>query len=169
MSRITRISQACIDLLEHYEGCELTAYLCPAGVWTIGYGTTRYPDGSKVKKGDKLKSRQDAWALKKHDLAYFEKKVDDLTRDDLKQHQFDAAVSFIYNLGETALAKSTLLKLINDPNTEAERITTEFLKWDNMRVNGKLVTDVPGLNRRRRSEAHLYNTGQIKFFQTNKT
>ena len=168
MNRVTTISADGLALLEHFEGCELKAYKCPAGVWTIGYGTTRYPDGRKVQPGDKLASRMDAWKLKAADLRNIEKQVDDLTRDDISQHQFDALVSFVYNLGDGALRGSTLLKLVNDPATDSERITTEFLKWDNLHINGKFVKDYPGLNRRRRSEANLYNTGTLKFFETSK-
>lgn len=124
MNRVTTISADGLALLEHFEGCELTAYQCPAKVWTIGYGTTRYPDGRKVQPGDKLQSRMDAWKLKAADLRRIEKQVDDLTRDEISQHQFDALVSFVYNMGETAFRNSTLLQLANDPNTDSERITT---------------------------------------------
>ncbi|MFN4249271.1 MAG: lysozyme [Flavipsychrobacter sp.] len=161
--RITRTSDLGKELIVHFEGIKMVAYQCSAGVWTIGVGTTRYPDGSKVKQGDRLKTRADAMKLLDIDLKAAEKAVDDLTRDDITQSQFDALVSFVYNLGEPALRGSTLLAYVNG-NAEKEAIRKEFLKWDNVRKNGKLVEE-PGLTRRRKSEAWLYLTGEFKTFQ----
>lgn len=166
MARVTKTGPLGIELICHYESLQLSAYLCPAGVWTIGYGTTRYPNGEKVKKGDKLTGgREQAIQLLQGDLKRVEKAVDDMTRDDVTQNQFDALVSFAYNLGENALRSSDFLKLVNAGETDSQKILTKLLNWDNMHVNGKLIKDVPGLSRRRKSEAWLYSRGEINFFQ----
>ena len=86
------ISEIGLKLIAQFEGCYLQAYLCPANVWTIGIGTTVYPNGVKVKKGDKCTEEQ---ALKylRHDLKSFEKTVNDSVKVPLSQNQFDALVS----------------------------------------------------------------------------
>jgi lysozyme len=129
----------------------LEAYLCPAGVATIGYGTTIYPDKSKVKIGDKLPSKEKAIELFKVNLKEYEGAVDGLLYNVLiNQNQYDALVSFVYNLGAGAFAGSTLLKKIKlNPNDLL--IKDEFMKWVN--VNGKKSN---GLIRRRKAEAELY-------------
>lgn len=140
------VSQKGIDLIKQFEGLRLKAYQDSVGVWTIGYGTIRYPDGTKVKKGDVI-TQQMAESLL----------VDDVNRRaaaigpiKVSQNQFDAIVSFCYNLGLGAWNKSTLRKKIiqdrNDPT-----IRDEFMKWVN--AGGKRL---PGLVRRRKQEADLY-------------
>lgn len=160
--RVIRTSPTGIELIEGFEKLWITAYLCPAGVPTIGFGTTRYPNGVKVKMGDRC-SYNNAVEYLQYDLRRIETAVDNMTRDDIRQNQFDALVSFCYNLGEGALRGSTLLRLVNDKKTLPDAITAEFLKWDNMHVNGKLVTNVPGLTRRRKVEAYLYNNNELNF------
>ena len=90
-----KISNNCLDLVEHYEGLRLEAYRCPAGVLTIGYGTIRYPEGEKVKEGDTCtKEQAEVW------LKYELNKASDHLNDqkwDMNQNQHDALCSFIYN------------------------------------------------------------------------
>lgn len=158
---ITTVSQNCIKLIETYE-CSgdvtrfLTAYKCPAGVMTIGVGTTMYPTGEKVKEGDVITIEQ-AYEFLRHDLDSTMKRIDAFTRDDVSQSQFDALVSFGYNIGTNALKTSTLLKVLN-ANPNDPQIAAEFQRWS--KAGGKVVA---GLLKRRRSESHLYFTGELKF------
>jgi lysozyme len=146
-----KTSQAGIDLIKSFEGLKLNAYKCSAGVVTIGYGSTFYPDKSPIKMGDKLKDIQHAEELLKLTLIQFENNVSALFYNViLNQNQFDALVSFAFNLGTGALAGSTLLRKIK-VNTNDKTIEAEFNKWVN--AGGKKL---PGLIRRRKAEAKLY-------------
>ncbi len=146
-----KTSQKGIDLIKSFEGCKLSAYKCSAGVATIGFGSTFYPNKTPVKMGDKLKNSQEAEELLKLTLFEFEKNVSALFYNViLTQNQFDALVSFAFNLGTGALAGSTLYKKIKI-NTKDKSITDEFNKW----VNAGGVK-LPGLIRRRKAEAELY-------------
>lgn len=148
-----RIDSKGINLIKTFEGIRLGAYLCPAGVATIGYGSTYYPDKTKVKMGDKLKDAAEADALLAVTVQPFENNVTALINGtQITTNQFNALVSFAFNLGTAALAKSTLLKKVkanpNDPS-----VTIEFMKW----VNAGGVK-MEGLVRRRKAEAELYFT-----------
>lgn len=147
--KIEKISEKALEFIEKHEGLRLKAYLCQAGVPTIGIGTTRYPNGSKVKMGDEI-TKDDAFKLLKHDVSKFELAVDAMTTDKVNQNQFDALVSFAYNLGSDALKKSTLLKVVNT-NPNDPRIKKEFQKW--VYADGKKLG---GLIKRRQDEANLY-------------
>jgi lysozyme len=161
MPKITTVSSNCVKLITHFETGDnilnyLKAYQCPAKVWTIGIGTTVYPNGTKVKAGDVITLDQ-ANEYLMHDLKTFQVAVDSFTTDLINQSQFDALVSFTYNLGAGALKSSTLLKKVNiNPNDPT--IQAEFEKWV-YAGNVKLQ----GLIRRRKSEAFLYFKGQLKF------
>lgn len=157
MAKITRSSTNCAELIKHFEGLFLKAYLCPANVWTIGYGTTIYPDGTKVKAGDTCMENQ-ALQYLRNDLAYFETMVDVYTRDDVSQQQFDALVSFCYNLGAKNLKDSTLLKEVNANPANYPAIQTQWMRWN--KANGSALK---GLTRRRNTEFHYYQTGILKF------
>ena len=110
-----------IELIKQFEGCKLTAYLCPAKVLTIGYGHTK-----NVKKGQVI-TQLEADNLLKEDLTTFEKGITTLVRSNINQNQFDALVSFAFNLGLGNLKSSTLLKKVNnDPNDPT--IKDEFVK-----------------------------------------
>lgn len=138
-----------INLIKKYEGFRSKAYLCPAGVWTIGYGTTVYPDGSRVRKSDKFDEWQcEAFFL--HDVNKFSKIIDAFTTDKVNQNQFNALVVFAYSVGAEALRKSTLLKMVNE-NPNNPKIKGEFLKW--VYADGKKLF---GLVKRRNEEADLY-------------
>jgi lysozyme len=145
-----RASQNCIDLIKQFEGYKSKAYLCPAGVPTIGYGSTMYNNGFKVKLGDEI-NEQEAdnlllWELKNKAVA-----VEGLH---LNQNQFDACLSFCFNLGIGAFNKSTLKKKIV-ANRQDVTIKQEFLKWNKARVGGQLM-ELKGLTRRRIAESELY-------------
>lgn len=144
------ISEKGIELIKRYETLRLTAYLCPAGVPTVGWGTTIYPNGSRVKLGDVI-SKDYAQSCFEHDIKRFVYKVDAFTTDKVNQNQFDALVSFAYNVGDTNLKKSTLLKLVNENPKDFVRIRAQFLKWcyaDGVKFDG--------LIERRAREANLY-------------
>ena len=150
MMKITKTSKKGIDLIKKYEGFRSKPYLCPAKVPTIGYGATYYPNGQKVKLSDPAIDEKHATLLLEAMLVPYEKAVDSFCRDDINQNQFDALVSFAYNLGTSALKNSTLLKKVNkNPNDKS--IAFEFNKWVN--AGGKKLE---GLVRRRTEESKLY-------------
>jgi GH24 family phage-related lysozyme (muramidase) len=138
-----KINQAGLELIKNFEGLKLEAYLCPAKVPTIGYGTT-----TGVKMGDRITAAQ-AEALLRKDVEKFEAAVRKLVTVPLNDNQFSALVSFTYNLGAGALQKSTLLKLLNQGDYESA--SQEFLKWN--KAGGKVLT---GLVRRRQAEQALF-------------
>jgi len=138
------ISSKGLDLIKQFEGCELKAYVCPAGVLTVGYGHT----GSDVYSGMEI-SQADADDLLKTDTVRFEKAVDKHTTVDLKQCMFDALVSFTFNCGSDAFKNSTLLRLLNAGDYEGA--AGQFSRWVNG-ANGPL----PGLVRRREAEEALF-------------
>ncbi len=138
-----KISQNGIDLIKEFEGCRLTAYKCPAGVYTIGYGHT---DG--VKYGMTITQKQ-ADEYLKEDLKRFENGVNNLVKVTLSQGQFDALVSFAFNCGVSALKTSTLLKLLNQG--KYDKAAEEFDKWV---YAGRIK--VHGLVRRRKAEKEMF-------------
>lgn len=143
-----KISKNGVALIASFEGLRLSAYLCPKNKWTIGYGNTYYEDGRPVKMGDKLKNKQEAERLLLVMVSKFESSVNSLTAGiDLNQNQFDAIVSFSYNVGTGALSKSTILKIIMNDCIDP-KIKDEFMKW--------VAGGTPGLIKRRKAEAQLY-------------
>lgn len=133
-----------IDLIKSFESLKLDAYLCPASVWTIGYGHTK-----GVEKGDTI-TEAEAIQFLKDDLHGFEVGVSTLVKTNLNENQFSALVSFAYNCGIKNLKNSTLLKKVNiNPNDIS--IEKEFLRWT--RARGVVLG---GLVRRRKAEAKLY-------------
>lgn len=143
-------SDAGIALIQEFEGIRLTAYLCPAKVWTIGYGHTSAAGSPKVTPGMKI-SRAKATEILKSDLAVFERGVSGLVKVELEQNQFDVLVSFAFNCGLGALRKSTLLKRVNAGRLDA--VPAELMKWT--KGGGKVL---PGLVRRRRAEAEMWRS-----------
>ena len=137
--------------MHDFEGCRLEAYLCPASVPTIGYGSTYYEDGRPVKLGDAI-TQERADQLFEAIAEDFAKRVRSLLKIGLNENQFSALVSFTYNVGVANLKKSTLLKKVNI-NPSDTTITDEFLKWN--KAGGKVLA---GLTRRREEEAKLYFT-----------
>ena len=150
--KITKTSLKGVELIKKYEGFRSKPYKCEAGVATIGYGATYYPNGQKVKLTDPAIDEKHASLLLEAMLNPYEKAVDSYCRDDINQNQFDALVSFAYNLGNSALKNSTLLKKAN-ANPNDKTIRNEFLKWVN--ADGKRLK---GLVIRRTDEADLYFT-----------
>ena len=150
--KITKTSKNGIAFIKKYEGFRSKPYKCEAGVATIGYGATYYPNGQKVKLTDPAIDEKHASILLEAMLNPYEKAVDSYCRDDINQNQFDALVSFAYNLGNSALKSSTLLKKAN-ANPNDKTIRNEFLKWVNS--DGKRLK---GLVIRRTDEADLYFT-----------
>jgi lysozyme len=148
--KITKTGTAGIEMIKTFEGFKSAPYKCPAGIPTIGYGATFYPNGKKVTMTDKALSEAESVELLKHMLVSFEKYVDSYCRDDINQNQFDALVSFAYNLGPTNLKSSTLLKKVN-ANPQDETIKLEFMKW--VKAGGKTLK---GLVARREAESKLY-------------
>ena len=136
-------SEILLNKIIDFEGCKLTAYKCPAGVWTIGVGHTK-----GVKQGQKITEAQ-AISLLKGDLLPCEKYVNDLGVCKT-QGQFDALVDFCFNLGTGALGRSTLLKFIRQGKAE-QYIRGEFAKW--VKSGGKTLA---GLVKRRAWEADRY-------------
>ena len=149
-----------ISIIKRFEGLRLRAYLCPAGLPTIGYGSTWYENGSKVKMGDVITiDRADRLLL--FTVAEFEKQVDTLVTSAINANQLGALTSFAFNVGIGNFRKSTLLRLVNaNPNNPA--IRTEFGKWT--RANGNILK---GLVTRRQAEADLYFTPIIGNNPTN--
>jgi len=148
--KITKISTKGLDIIKKYEGFSSKPYLCPAKVPTIGYGSTYYEDGSKVKLTDSPITQERATELLEALLVSFERAVDSYCIDTINQSQFDAICSFAYNCGVGNLKSSTLLKKVN-VNPDNPTIKDEFLKWT--KGGGKTL---PGLIRRRTEEAQLY-------------
>ena len=138
-----KIGQAGLALIKQFEGCRLTAYQCSAGVWTIGYGHT-----AGVYKGMKITQAQ-ADAFLKQDIAKFEKYINNPSyvqfTDKLNQNQFDALVSFAFNLGQGNVKKLCVGRNIN-------QIPSAMRQY--CKAAGKTL---PGLQRRRKAEAALYN------------
>ncbi len=160
---VSNVSQKAIDLCAYYECAGkpddpkwLHAYLDSGGVATIGIGTIQYPNGQRVKMGDVI-TKDEMYEYFQFEIRNKVAKVNLLTRDDISQNAFDSLVDFSYNVGTTALQKSTLLKVLNkDLNNKA--IVTHFLSW--RFDNGQ---EMAGLTRRRMSEAYLYFSGQLKY------
>ena len=150
---IMKISQKGLELIKTFEGWSPDPYLDPVGIPTIGYGFTYYlPSRQKVTMKDKPLTLVRGDEMLRQVLVTYENDVNRLVKAKLNQNQFDALVSFTYNLGGANLAKSTLLKKVND-NPFDPTIRTEFAKW---RLAGGKV--FKGLERRRKAEADLYFT-----------
>ncbi len=138
------ISERGISLIKEFEGCRLRAYKCPAGKWTVGWGST----GANIKEGTVWSQEQADAALAKH-LAEFEQAVSDLITVPLTQGQFDALVSFTYNLGAGRLRESTLRRKLNAGDYSGA--AKEFGKWIS-----KGTAYESGLRRRREAERQLF-------------
>jgi GH24 family phage-related lysozyme (muramidase) len=140
-----------LKLIKEFEGCKLKAYQCPAGVWTIGIGSTHYGDGTPVTKNRTLPNEGAALALLAATIGQYEKAVN-ATGVELTQNEYDALVCFCYNIGAGNFFKSTLVKMLKAGDDKAE-IAKQFLRWD--KAGGKPLA---GLTRRRNAEAELFLT-----------
>jgi lysozyme len=144
-------SQRGIALIKQFEGLKLNAYLCSANVPTIGYGNTYYPNGIKVKLGDKI-SQEQAEELLKDILKKFEAIVNRKLKVKVSQNQFDALVSHTYNTG----GSDTLFRLINNGAND-----TEVRTWIETRYITANGVKLKGLIRRRKAESDLYFSKNI--------
>ncbi|MFV3388433.1 lysozyme [Pseudomonas sp. NY15364] len=136
-------SQKGLDLIKSFEGLRLSAYKCPADVWTIGYGTT-----AGVKEGQII-TKERAEELLRDDAKRFEDQVLRLVKVPLTQGQLDALVSFTYNLGAANLGNSTLLRLLNAGDYKGA--AAQFGRWT--KAGGK---ELPGLVKRRAAERAMF-------------
>ena len=136
-------------IIKQYEGFRAKPYLCPAKIPTIGYGATYYTDGRKVKLSDPAISEADADKLLDKMLVKYEDAVNRYVQVPMTQNQFDALVSFCYNLGQENLRNSTLLKKLN--NKDYNGAADQFLRWN--RAGGKVLA---GLTKRRTDERKLF-------------
>jgi lysozyme len=134
-------------LITKFEGLRLKPYLCSAKIPTIGYGNSYYPDGKRVTLLDKDITKQQAFDMFKEVANRFAKRVDTLVTSNLNQNQFNALVSFAYNVGTGNFSSSTLLKKVNK-NPDDLTIKAEFLRWN--KAGGKVIN---GLTNRRNEEA----------------
>jgi lysozyme len=141
--------------IKTFEGLSLSAYRDETGVWTIGYGSTRYHDGKPVKPGDNLAGEVQADALFRNTMGQYEDAVNRCAEVPLSQNQFDALVSFTYNAGVGGLEESTLLVKLNEKNyAEA---AAHFLAWDKItdpKTGQKIVSET--LLQRRKEESRLF-------------
>lgn len=142
-----KTTEAGKSLIKEFEGFRAKAYLCPAGVWTVGYGTTRI-NGNKVTQNTQL-TTDEADIFLEQDLKVFEDAVNKHVDVELTQNQFDALVAFVYNVGVGNFQDSTLLKKLN--SGEYESAAEQFLRWD--KAGGKKLA---GLTRRRKAERKLF-------------
>jgi lysozyme len=137
-----------IEMIKKHEGLRLDAYLpTPNDVWTIGYGHTK-----TAKQGMKI-SEAKAEELLRADIAWVEASIAKNVKVPLTQNQYDALASLIYNIGGTAFAKSTLLKMLNAGDYHGA--ANQFLRWDKQK--GKTLR---GLTRRREEERMLFLKGK---------
>lgn len=139
-----KTSNYAIESIKQFESCRLTAYKCPAGIWTIGYGHTK-----NVIPGMKITQVQ-ADNFIKNDISPIELFLNGQNLN-LKQSQYDALVDFMFNLGINNFKNSTLYKLIKAKSSD-EKICAEFMKWIH---SGKKV--LSGLVKRRQWECEQWN------------
>jgi len=140
-----KISEAGLSLIKSFEGCVLTAYLDAVGIWTVGYGHT----GPSVHRGLTITQKL-AEDILAQDVRRFELGVLNNVKVNLNQNEFDALVSFSFNVGVNALKNSTLLRLLND-GADRSIVAAEFLRWNK---GGDKVLE--GLTRRRQAEKALF-------------
>lgn len=145
-----KISEEGLTLIKQFEGFRNHPYQDSVGVWTIGYGFTYYPCGGRVKKDDTPVTKKEANELLRQLIEPYEDAVNKNVTSEITQNQFDALVSFTYNLGEGNLKSSTLLKKVNNDPCDPT-ITDEFKKW---KYAGGV--ELKGLKKRRNSEAYHY-------------
>jgi len=141
--KIMQISKEGLALIKKFEGFESRAYLCPAGVWTIGYGHTK-----DVKEGDEW-SQAHAEHMLEIELEEFCEYVNKMVKVPLEQYQFDALVAWVYNLGAGNFKESTLLRVLNQG--DYDDVPHQIKRWN--KAGGRVLQ---GLVRRREAEALLF-------------
>ena len=143
-------SKETIELIKRFEGLRLHPYIDAAGIPSIGYGSTYYENGTKVRVKDKKISKARAVDLLTKNIKSYEKTVRDSVISDINQNQFDALVSLSYNIGSYAFQKSGLLKLVNN-NPQDLNISKRFMLW-----NKSNHVTLKSLTIRRSLESDLY-------------
>ena len=138
-----KISKDGLELIKKFEGCETTAYQDSVGVWTIGFGHTK-----GVEEGQTC-SIEDAESMLADEMDEYEGYINNMVKVDLQQHEFDALVAWVYNLGPTNLGESTMLKVLN--GGQFERVPDEMNRWT--RAGGEILE---GLVRRRQAESLMF-------------
>jgi lysozyme len=146
-----KLEEKGFKLIKTFEGCKLESYKCSAGVWTIGFGSTFYEDGSPVKEGEEI-TQERAEELFQRTLVSYVNCVNKFVKSKISQNQFDAMVSLTYNIGCGNFKKSSVLSKVNK-NAKDPSIADSFLLWN--KAKGKVIK---GLQRRREAEAELYFT-----------
>lgn len=149
-----------IKLIQSFESCKLEAYVCPAGIVTIGWGTTVI-DGELIKLGTKITQEQADYYFQK-DLESFENSVNSLLKVKIPQPLFDAIISLVYNIGVANFKRSTLLKLVNAK--KFAEAAEQFLSWNKARDSKGRLRPLNGLTRRRLEEKKLYTTGLVEAY-----
>ena len=138
-----KISEDGLELIKKFEGCETTAYQDSVGVWTIGFGHTK-----GVEEGQTC-SVEDAESMLADEMDEYEGYINNMVKVDLQQHEFDALVAWVYNLGPTNLGESTMLKVLN--GGQFDRVPDEMNRWT--RAGGEILE---GLVRRRQAESLMF-------------
>ena len=138
-----KISEDGLELIKKFEGCETTAYQDSVGVWTIGFGHTK-----GVEEGQTC-SIEDAESMLANEMDEYEGYINNMVKVDLQQHEFDALVAWVYNLGPTNLGESTMLKVLN--GGQFDRVPDEMNRWT--RAGGEILE---GLVRRRQAESLMF-------------
>ncbi|MBK8811348.1 MAG: glycoside hydrolase family protein [Acidobacteria bacterium] len=147
------ISQSCLDIIKKWEGFKAEAYLDPVGIPTVGYGTTRYPTGLRVKLGERISEAQ-AEAYLKFETDETVESLNIILKDSkVNQNQFDALVSLCYNIGVGGFRESTILREIKSGNFPAA--AAAFMLWNKGTVKG-VKKVLPGLTKRRADERALF-------------
>ena len=144
-----KISARGLELIKEFEGFSSVSYLCPAKIWTLGFGNTFHKDGTKVKQSETITEDEANSLLEFIANRDFAQKIYPLIKVEVNQNQFDAMVSLAYNIGVGAFSKSTLLKKVN--TNDFKGAGDEFLKWN--KSGGKPLL---GLTRRREREKELF-------------
>jgi lysozyme len=140
-----------IAIIRKYEGLKLRAYICPAGLNTIGYGATFFENGTKVQPNDVI-TMERADKLLHFQVKLFADEVKRVVKSNINENQLGALVSFCFNIGGSAFSRSTLARKAN-ANPNDPTIRDEFMRWT--RGGGKVLN---GLVKRREEEANLYFT-----------
>ena len=151
------ISENGISLIKDSEGYSEKAYRCPAGFWTIGYGSTQTPADRYIQEGETC-TKEQAVEYLRHDVRAIEGYLN-ANLPQLNQNQFDALTSLIYNIGIQAFRNSTLLKCIKNSPEDKMSIARYWLQWNKAKKpkTGELVV-LPGLTIRRTKELNLYGS-----------
>lgn len=144
-----------ISLIKAFEGFSAHPYKDVVGIWTIGYGSTRI-NGKPVTSSTSIITESRATDLLKDDVRQTEKDISRLIKVKITQNQFDALVSFVYNVGIGNFTSSTMLKLINQGGGNSDAVAEQFRRWN--KAGGKPVL---GLTRRRAAEESYFRSGDL--------